>query len=154
ILFHPFIAGIVLAPVLEAVMSPIFWQWIVTSSALIEDLYKKLLNNTASEKHYVFLGRLPVLGLALVAILLAWPNNESILELVSFAWAGFGGAFGPAVLLSLYWKKITRTGTLAGMIVGAIIVGVWGNIPMLSEPIYEIIPAFLINLLVTILVSK
>src|SRR5699024_9994447 len=77
-----------------------------------------------------------------------------ILELVSFAWAGFGGAFGPAVLLSLYWKKITGTGTLAGMIVGAIIVGVSGNIPMLSESIYEIIPAFLINLLVTILVSK
>ena len=154
ILFHPFIAGIVLAAVLAAVMSTISSQLIVTSSALIEDLYKKLINKTASEKHYVFLGRMAVLGVAIVAILLAWPNNESILELVSFAWAGFGGAFGPAVLLSLYWKKITRTGTLAGMIVGAIIVGVWGNIPMLSEPIYEIIPAFLINLLVTILVSK
>src|SRR5699024_5784549 len=93
-------------------------------------------------------------GVTQVVILFAFLNDVTILELVSFAWAGFGGAFGPAVILSLYWKKITRTGALAGMIVGAIIVGVWGNIPALSEPVYEIIPAFILNLIVTIIVSN
>src|SRR5699024_4387557 len=95
ILFHPFIAGIVLAAVLAAVMSTISSQLIVTSSALIEDLYKKLINQTASEKHYVFLGRMAVLGVAIVAVLLAWPNSVSILELVSLLWMVSGGQLEP-----------------------------------------------------------
>ena len=154
IIFHPFIAGIVLAAVLAAVMSTISSQLIVTSSALVEDLYKALINKNASDKHYVFLGRAAVLAVAIIALLLAWPGNESILKLVSFAWAGFGGAFGPVVLLSLYWRKITRTGALAGMITGAIVVGVWGNIDVLTNNLYEIFPGFILNLIVTIIVSN
>src|SRR5690625_2951010 len=110
IIFHPFVAGIVLAAVLAAVMSTISSQLIVTSSALVEDLYKAVIKQDASDRHYVFLGRLAVLIVAIIALMLAWPNDESILQLVSFAWAGFGGAFGPIIILSLYWKKITRTG--------------------------------------------
>src|SRR5699024_8884953 len=103
---------------------------------------------------YVFLGRTAVLVVAVIALILAWPGDESILKLVSFAWAGFGGAFGPIVILSLYWKKITRTGALAGMITGAVVVGIWGNIPVLTNNLYEIFPAFILNLIVTILVSN
>lgn len=154
VLFHPFIAGIVLAAVLAAVMSTIASQLIVTSSALIEDLYKRVINQNASEQKYVFLGRLAVLIVSIVALILAWPNNETILGLVAFAWAGFGGAFGPIVILSLYWKKITKTGALVGMLTGAIVVGIWGNISVLSGTLYEILPAFVLNLIVTVIVSK
>src|SRR5699024_10133263 len=76
------------------------------------------------------------------------------LKLVSFAWAGFGGAFGPIMILSLYWRKITRTGALAGMVTGAIVVGIWGNIDQLSSTLYEIVPGFILNLIVTIIVSN
>src|SRR5690625_5934572 len=135
-------------------MSTISSQLIVTSSALVEDLYKAVIKQDASDRHYVFLGRLAVLIVAIIALMLAWPQNESILKLVSFAWAGFGGAFGPIVILSLYWKKITRTGAIAGMVTGAIVVGIWGNIAALSGALYEIVPGFILNLIVTIIVSK
>jgi len=154
IIFHPFVAGIILAAVLAAIMSTISSQLIVTSSALVEDLYKAVIKQNASDKHYVFLGRLAVLIVAIIALILAWPNDESILQLVSFAWAGFGGAFGPIIILSLYWKKITRTGALAGMVTGAIVVGVWGNIDILTNTLYEIFPGFILNLLVTIVISR
>lgn len=153
ILFHPMIAGIMLAAVLAAVMSTISSQLIVTSSALIEDLYKALINKNATDKQYVFLGRAAVLVVSIVAILLAWPNDESILDIVSFAWAGFGASFGPIILLSLYWRKITAKGALFGMITGAVTVLVWGNIKILKTNLYEIIPGFLLALLVTYLVS-
>lgn len=154
IIFHPFLAGFILAAVLAAIMSTISSQLIVTSSALVEDLYKKVIREDASEKHYVFLGRLAVLLVTLVALLLAWPNSETILSLVAFAWAGFGGAFGPIVILSLYWKKITKTGALFGMLTGAIVVGIWGNIDVLSGNLYEIVPGFILNFIVTVLVSQ
>lgn len=154
IIFHPFIAGIMLAAVLAAVMSTISSQLIVTSSALIEDLYKAIIKSDASDERYVFLGRIAVLVVSLLAMVLAWPNNESILKLVSFAWAGFGGAFGPIIILSLYWRKLTATGALWGMVAGAITVGIWGNIKALSDTLYEIVPGFLICLLVTYIVSR
>ena len=74
------------------------------------------MKTDATDKHYVFLGRVAVLVVSLVAMVLAWPNNESILKIVSFAWAGFGAAFGPIILLSLYWRKLTTKGALWGMI--------------------------------------
>ncbi|MFS0577406.1 sodium/proline symporter PutP [Sporosarcina sp. 179-K 3D1 HS] len=153
IIFHPFIAGIMLAAVLAAVMSTISSQLIVTSSALIEDLYKAIYKSDASDQQYVFLGRMAVLIVSIVALILAWPNKESILKLVSFAWAGFGGAFGPIILLSLYWNKITAKGALWGMVAGAVTVGVWGNIKVLTDNLYEIVPGFLVCLVVTYLVS-
>ncbi|WP_432353294.1 sodium/proline symporter PutP [Sporosarcina sp. A2] len=153
IIFHPFIAGIMLAAVLAAVMSTISSQLIVTSSALIEDLYKAIIKTDGTDKQYVFLGRMAVLVVSLIAMVLAWPNNDSILKLVSFAWAGFGGAFGPIILLSLYWRKLTAKGALFGMVSGAIVVGVWGSIDSLSGTLYEIIPGFIVCLLVTYFVS-
>lgn len=154
VIFHPFIAGIILAAVLAAVMSTISSQLIVTSSALIEDLYKAIINKNAEDKTYVFLGRMAVLLVSIVAAFLAWGDHDTILKLVSFAWAGFGASFGPLILLTLYWRKITTAGALSGMVVGAITVIIWGNMKILSETLYEIVPGFLLSLLVTIIVSK
>lgn len=153
IIFHPFIAGIILAAVLAAIMSTISSQLIVTSSALIEDLYKAVIKTDASDKRYVFLGRMAVLVVSIIAMALAWPNNESILKIVSFAWAGFGASFGPVILLSLYWRKITATGALWGMVTGAITVLIWGNVKLLTDTLYEIVPGFIICWVVTYFVS-
>lgn len=153
IVFHPFIAGFMLAAILAAIMSTISSQLIVTSSALIEDLYKAVIKTDASDKQYVFLGRMAVLIVSLVAMAFAWAKTNTILKLVSFAWAGFGASFGPVILLSLYWKKITNIGAIAGMIVGAVTVMIWGNIDVLTGTIYEIVPGFILNLIVTIVVS-
>jgi sodium/proline symporter len=151
ILFHPFIAGIMLAAILAAVMSTISSQLIVTSSALVEDIYKAILNKTADDKHYVFVGRLAVLLVAIIAAFLAWNPDSSILDLVGFAWAGFGASFGPIILLSLFWRKLTNYGALAGMIVGAIVVFVWDK--TLGDTLYEIVPGFLACLIVAVVVS-
>ncbi len=153
ILFHPFIAGIMLAAILAAVMSTISSQLIVTSSALVEDIYKALFNKTASDKHYVFVGRMAVLVVSIVAGILAWNPDNSVLNLVSFAWAGFGAAFGPIILLSLYWRKLTNYGAISGMITGAVTAFIWGKIEVLTSTLYEIVPGFIVCLLVAVVVS-
>ncbi|MED4852062.1 sodium/proline symporter PutP [Caldifermentibacillus hisashii] len=153
ILFHPFIAGILLSAVLAAIMSTVSSQLIVTSSALVEDIYKAIFKSDADQKTYIFLGRIAVLVIAIIAGIFAWEKSDTILNLVAFAWAGFGAAFGPTVLLSLYWRKFTSQGALSGMITGAITVFVWGN-SFLSDYLYEIVPGFILNLIVAVLVSK
>ncbi len=153
IFFHPFVAGLVLAAVLAAIMSTMSSQLIVCSSALVEDLYN-IAGKKLSPKREVALGRSGVLVVAVVASVLALNRDSSILDLVGFAWAGFGAAFGPIVLLSLYWRKLTSTGALAGMITGAATVFVWGNITVLHDAMYEIVPGFLLNLLVAVVVSR
>lgn len=152
ILFHPLVAGFVLAAVLAAIMSTVSSQLIVTSSALIEDLYKVVVKKNASDKELVFLGRMAVLIVALIATALAFKQNNTILNLVAYAWAGFGASFGPIVLLSLYWKKLTKWGALFGMIVGALTVIIWKNTD-LAKTMYEIVPGFAFNLIVAVLVS-
>lgn len=153
ILFHPFIAGILLAAVLAAIMSTVSSQLIVTSSALVEDIYKAVYRSDAPDKQYILLGRIAVLVVAIVAAILAWEQSNTILNLVGFAWAGFGASFGPIVLLALYWRRFTSRGALAGMIVGAVTVFIWGN-TVLGDYLYEIVPGFLLNLIVAVLVSK
>ncbi|MGE7622261.1 sodium/proline symporter PutP [Viridibacillus sp. NPDC096237] len=153
ILFHPFIAGIMLAAILAAVMSTISSQLIVTSSALVEDIYKAVFKSNATDKQYVFLGRMAVLLVSILAMTLAWKQDNKILDLVSFAWAGFGAAFGPIILLTLYWKKITNWGALAGMVTGAVTAYVWGSNDKLHAAMYEIVPGFIICLLVAVVVS-
>ncbi|RPJ95084.1 sodium/proline symporter PutP [Rummeliibacillus sp. TYF005] len=153
ILFHPFIAGIMLAAILAAIMSTISSQLIVTSSALIEDIYKAIFKKDGSDKHYVFMGRMAVLIVSLIAIVLAWSQDNKILDLVAFAWAGFGSAFGPIILLSLYWRKLTNWGALSGMVVGAVVSYVWGTIASLHERLYEIVPGFVLGLIVAVIVS-
>lgn len=160
ILFHPFIAGLVLAAVLAAIMSTISSQLVVTSSALIEDLYKIVALRSGSKrtlqgKTYVLLGRLGILVVAIIAVLLAISPSNSILDLVAFAWAGFGASFGPIVLLTLFWKKLSNWGALFGLISGAAVAFSWGQVSTpLTDAIYEIIPGFAVNLIVAVVVSK
>lgn len=156
ILFHPFIAGFLLAAILAAIMSTISSQLIVTSSALIEDLYKVLLRKNGSDREYVFLGRMAVLLVSIIAMVLALEPDSTILDLVAYAWAGFGGAFGPVILLSLFWRKMTTWGALAGMITGAVTVILWANLTkagIIPFQLYEIVPGFLINLFFIVVVS-
>ena len=153
ILFHPFIAGIALAAILAAVMSTISSQLIVTSSALIEDMYKALFKKDGTDKHYVFMGRMAVLLVSIFAAIVAWNPESTILGLVAFAWAGFGAAFGPVILLSLFWKKLTNYGALAGMVAGAVVAFIWGKTESLSSMLYEIVPGFIACLLVAVIVS-
>lgn len=152
IFFHPLFAGLMLAAVLAAIMSTISSQLIVTSSALTEDLYKIIFKQEKSDKQYVFFGRLAVLGVAIIAASLAWVQNDTILGLVAYAWAGFGAAFGPIIILSLYWKKMTNWGAILGMTAGAATVVIWSNVG-LSDVMYEIVPGFIINLIISVVVS-
>ena len=131
-------------------MSTFFSQLIVCSSASVEDLYRVMKKTPPSERTLVLLGRSAVLVVALIAMAMAINPNDTILGLVSFAWAGFGASFGPVILLSLYWRKLTVPGALAGMISGAVTVFVWSA---LDTPLYELLPAFVVHLVVAIAVS-
>ncbi|UWF77640.1 sodium/proline symporter PutP [Microbacterium neungamense] len=149
-LMHPFIAGLILAAVLAAIMSTISSQLVVCSSALVEDLYQVARKTPPSQKRLVLMGRLAVLVVAIVAIVLAITPNDTILGLVSFAWAGFGAAFGPIILLSLFWRRLTRWGALAGMFVGAATVFIW---KALDTGLYEMLPAFVFATVAAVVVS-
>ncbi|KTG23833.1 proline:sodium symporter PutP [Idiomarina sp. WRN-38] len=158
-LFHPLIGGFLLAAILAAIMSTISSQLLVSSSSLTEDFYKAFLRKDASEKELVFVGRMSVLAVSLVAIWLAWNPENTILSLVSNAWAGFGAAFGPVVILSLFWKRMNRHGALAGMLAGAVTVLFWIYGPtfggeQLSAYVYEIVPGFILSTLAIIIFSK
>jgi len=159
-LFHPFITGFLLAALLAAVMSTISSQLLVTSSALVQDFYKTFLNKTASDRHLVNMGRGSVFLVAVVAIVIALDRSSSILGLVSNAWAGFGAAFGPLVLISLYWRRMNQWGALAGMITGAVTVLVWIYGPFridgqtLDQWLYAMVPGVIASALAIVLVSK
>ncbi|WP_226604191.1 sodium/proline symporter PutP [Bacillus cereus] len=153
ILFHPYITGFLLSAILASIMSSISSQLLVISSAVTEDFYKTFFRRNASDKELVFIGRLSVLVVAMIAVVLAYHPSDTILTLVGYAWAGFGSAFGPAILLSLYWKRTNKWGVLAGMIVGAVVVIAWVQIPSLKAIMYEMVPGFFCSLLTVIVVS-
>ncbi|MBY6036864.1 sodium/proline symporter PutP [Fictibacillus nanhaiensis] len=152
VLFHPIITGFLLAAILAAVMSTISSQLLVTSSALTEDFYKAFVKRSASDKELVFIGRMAVLVVSVIAFTLALNPSETILNLVGYAWAGFGAAFGPVVILSLYWKRMTKWAAFAGIVIGACTVIVWEMIPAFAD-VYEIIPGFIACTLTIIVVS-
>ena len=152
LLFNPWIAGVLLAAVLAAVMSTLSCQLLVCSSALTEDFYKTFLRPRASQTELVWVGRATLLAVALVAIALAWNPENRVLDLVSYAWAGFGSAFGPVVVLSLLWKRMTRNGALAGMLTGAIVVLVWKQYAWFG--LYEMVPGFALACLAIVVVSR
>ncbi|OTA17632.1 sodium/proline symporter [Xenorhabdus vietnamensis] len=151
LLFNPWITGILLSAVLAAVMSTLSCQLLVCSSALTEDFYKAFIRPKASQKELVWIGRMMVLLVAIIAIVIAANPNNKVLALVSNAWAGFGAAFGPVVLISVLWKRMTRNGALAGMLVGAATVLVWMEFHWFS--LYEIIPGFIFATIAIIVVS-
>ncbi|MGG4450164.1 sodium/proline symporter PutP [Brevibacillus sp. HB1.4B] len=153
ILFHPLITGFLLAAILAAIMSTISSQLLVTSSSLTEDIYKTFFKRSATDKELVTIGRLSVLLVSVVAFLLALNKNDTILDLVGYAWAGFGASFGPVILLSLYWKRMNKWGALAGMVAGALTVIIWTRFDVLKDFLYEMVPGFAISLLAIVVVS-
>lgn len=154
VLFHPLIGGFILTAILAAVMSTISSQLLVTSSSLTEDIYKGFLKPNATPKQLLINSRLSVLIVAAVALLLALNPKDSILNLIGNAWAGFGAAFGPLVILALLQRKSTWQGALAGMLVGGITVLVWVYFDHPFKDWYEIIPGFILSLLTNLIVSK
>jgi Na+/proline symporter len=140
-------------------MSTISSQLLVSSSSLTQDVYKTFVRRSASQRELVFISRLSVLAVSLAAIALAFDRSNSILTLVSNAWAGFGAAFGPVILLSLYWRNMTRNGALAGMVTGAVTVLLWIYAPIdidgqpLTAYLYEIVPGFGLAFATTVIVS-
>jgi len=153
-LFHPVIAGILLAAVLAAVMSTADSQLLVSSSALAEDFYKQVLKPDASSEKVVAMGRIGVVAISVVAMFLAMTPDSSVLDLVSYAWAGFGAAFGPAVLLSLYWNGMNRNGALAGILVGGITIVVYKHLSGGWFDLYEIVPGFVFSTIAIVAISK
>ncbi|MFQ5660511.1 MAG: sodium/proline symporter PutP [Gammaproteobacteria bacterium] len=153
IIFHPFIAGICLAGILAAIMSTADSQLLVASSAITEDFYKTLLKRDIGDTELMIVGRISVTVIAVIATLLALNPERKVLDLVSYAWAGFGAAFGPALLLSLFWKQMTKTGAIAGIIVGSVTVIIWGRLQGGIFELYELVPAFLFSLISIIITS-
>jgi sodium/proline symporter len=126
---------------------------LVSSSALAEDFYKAILKKNADGNELIWIGRAAVVVIALLALYFALNPESTVLGLVSYAWAGFGAAFGPAILLSLFWKRMNRHGALAGILLGGITVVVWKQLSGGLFDLYEIIPGFLLATLAIIVVS-
>lgn len=152
ILFHPLIAGLILTAVLAAIMSTISSQLLVTSTSLIEDIFKVFAKRVPDQQVMINLSRTAVVAVAVVAGVLAVNPSDSILGLVGFAWAGFGSAFGPLVLFMLYWRRLNVPGAVAGMITGAVVSFGWG-MSSLSDSLYEMVPGFISAAIVTVVVS-
>jgi sodium/proline symporter len=152
-LFHPLMAGLLLAAILAAIMSTADSQLLVTASALAEDFYKVLFRKEASDKELVRVGRLAVVLVSVVAFIIALDQNSSVLDLVAYAWAGFGATFGPIILLSLFWKRMTRNGALAGIVAGGVTALLWKQLQGGIFELYEIVPGFLCSVIAIVLFS-
>ena len=149
-LFNPWIAGIVLSAILAAIMSTLSAQLLVCSSALTEDFYRGFVRPKAGHRELVWFGRAMVLAVAMLAIWIARDPDSRVLGLVSYAWAGFGAAFGPVVLLSVFWQRMTRNGALAGMLAGAATVLLWKQT---GSALYEMVPGFLAGTVAVVVFS-
>ncbi|MBU3071072.1 sodium/proline symporter PutP [Aestuariicella sp. G3-2] len=152
-IFHPVVAGVLLAAILAAIMSTADSQLLVCSSVLAEDVYRPLIQPDVSSEALVRIGRITVVLVAIIAWYLALDPERSVLGLVAYAWAGFGAAFGPAVLLSLYWPRMNKFGCLAGILVGGVTVVTWKQLQGGLFELYEIVPGFLFAVIAIVVVS-
>ncbi|MCG7488605.1 MULTISPECIES: sodium/proline symporter PutP [unclassified Vibrio] len=152
-IFHPVVAGVLLAAILAAIMSTADSQLLVSSSALAEDFYKQLIKKDASSEEIVMVGRIAVVAISIVALILALTPDSSVLGLVSYAWAGFGAAFGPALILSLYWPRMNRNGALAGIVIGGVTIVVWKQLSGGWFDVYEIVPGIILSAIAIVVVS-
>ena len=154
-LFPALISGILLSAILAAAMSTADSQLLASASAFASDVYKPVIRKgKASEKEMLWAGRFVVLIIAIIAVLIASnPNSGTIMGLVENAWGVFGAAFGPAIMLSLFWKRFTFEGAVAGIVVGAVVDIAWLAF-LGSTGIYEIIPGFICGLIAAVIASK
>jgi sodium/proline symporter len=151
--FHPVIAGICLAGIMAAIMSTASAQLLVSSSAFAEDFYRGLGRPAAGRGELLWVGRAAVLAIAAIAFWLGLDPDSKVLSLVAWAWAGFGAAFGPAIILSLYWERMTRNGALAGIVVGGLTVIIWPQLEGELFTLYELVPGFALSWLAIWVVS-
>jgi SSS family solute:Na+ symporter len=159
LLFHPAVTGFLYAALLAAIMSTISSQLLVSSSSLTEDFYRLFLRRSASEREAVNVSRVCVALVAAAALVIAADPASEVLGLVANAWAGFGAAFGPLILLALTWDRMTGAGAVAGLVTGAAVVAGWialgWNQTFLGGPgLYEIVPGFAASLLAILVVSR
>ncbi len=152
-MFPTILTGFLLAAILSAIMSTADSQLLVSASALSEDFYKAFLRPNASGKELLWVSRLTVVFVSIIAYVLAFNPESSILDLVAYAWAGFGAVFGPTIILSLFWKRMTGRGALAGMITGGIIVILWKNLQGGIFELYEIVPGFICSVIAIVVFS-
>ena len=153
--FAPFTCGVLLSAIIAASMSTADSQLLVASSAFTSDIYKPIIKKNASDKEVLWIGRLVVIVIAVIAFFIASSKAEgaqTIMNLVENAWGIFGAAFGPVIILSLYWKRLTYKGAVAGIITGAAVDILWFSF-LSSTGLYEIIPGFICSLVATIVVS-
>lgn len=156
-LLPPLLAGVIMAGILAATISSSDSYLLIASSALANDVYKGVIKKDANDKQVMWISRAALLLIALVGIIIAWDEDSVIFNIVSFAWAGFGATFGPLMLFSLFWKRVNRTGAIAGMLSGAATVFIWKLVlnPQLGGvfAIYELLPAFIVSSIVIVVVS-
>ncbi len=152
---HPIIFGVVVASIFAAIMSTADSQLLVAASAVVRDIYDRILNHGKEipQKKLVLYSRLVVLVLVVIALAFGLLAQELVFWLVLFAWAGLGAAIGPTSILALYWKGTTKAGVIAGLLTGTFVTIIWYYIPVLKNNLYELIPAFILSLLATWLVS-
>ena len=150
-LFSPFASGLIMAAVLAAIMSTASSQLLVAASAFAQDFYRAVFCKGKEAKELVWISRISVLAISAIAIALAMNPDSLILDIVAYAWAGFGAALGPALLFSLFWRRTTRNGALAGIVVGGLTVLIWKQFALWG--LYEIIPGFLFASIAIIIVS-
>ena len=147
------IAGIIISAAIAAMMSTADSQLLVATSALSEDIYHQLINKEAPQRRLVAISRIGTVLIGLIAFLLALRAEQQVYWFVLYAWAGLGAAFGPAIVLSLWWKRTTRWGAFAGMVTGSAIAVIWHNVPVLKALVYELVPAFVGALIAVVVVS-
>lgn len=155
-LMNPWVTGLMLAAVLSAIMSTLSAQLLVSASAFAEDFYAAHFRKTATKKELLWVSRLAVLSVAAIAFMIALTPKTSILDLVGYAWAGLGASFGPVILLSLIWPRMTKNGALLGLFCGGVVVILFDQLDQWYGgwfAIYEIIPAFAAGLLGCVLGS-
>ncbi|MGB1298697.1 MAG: sodium/proline symporter PutP [Psychrobium sp.] len=151
--FNPWVSGILIAAILSAIMSTVDSQLLVSSSVISEDIYRPFINPNATDKELMLVGRLAVISIAAIATIISLDPKSNVLGLVGYAWAGFGAAFGPMVILSLYWRSYNKFGAIASIITGALTVIIWKNLEGGLFDLYEIVPGFVFALIVGVVVS-
>ena len=156
-LLHPVLAGVIMAGILAATISSSDSYLLIASSALASDIYKGVIDKNASDKKVMWVSRIALMVVAIIGMVIALDEKSVIFSIVSFAWAGFGATFGPLMLFSLFWKRVTRAGAIAGMLSGAGTVFLW---KLVLNPtfgglfaIYELLPAFIVASIVIVAVS-
>lgn len=153
-MLNPWLAGILLAAVLAAIMSTADSQLIVASTALTEDYYRAFMNRSATERTLVWVGRGTVVAVAVVAYVIAL-GGGGVLDIVAYAWAGFGSAFGPVILGSLFWSRMNWAGALAGIVGGAGTVVLWRQIDVLADTgVYEMLPGWLVAIVAIVIFNN